>query len=171
MHGCSTALQLAGSDIRILGFAAIAGIELTDLWHERLFIDEIDDAIMLAKHAEGYRVECNEIRPPQAHCLEPAQARAVGQADPTIPSQTDQILPTTDGEACGNLRCRSERREPGGIRRGAGNRGLTSRRSWTTGSAERRSADYLGRCTCRRGHLIGIRTYAAGSLGRSMNAV
>jgi hypothetical protein len=31
--------------------------------YERLFIDEIDDAVMLAKHAEEYRIEYNTIRP------------------------------------------------------------------------------------------------------------
>lgn len=36
------------------------------LKYERLFIDEIDDAIMLAKHAEDYRIEYNQIRPHEA---------------------------------------------------------------------------------------------------------
>ena len=36
------------------------------LKYERLFIDEIDDAIMLAKHAEDYRIEYNTVRPHQA---------------------------------------------------------------------------------------------------------
>jgi putative transposase len=36
------------------------------LKYERLFIDEIDeidDAIMLAKHAEDYRLQYNQLRP------------------------------------------------------------------------------------------------------------
>ena len=36
------------------------------LKYERLFIDEIDDAVMLAKHAEEYRLEYNQIRPHEA---------------------------------------------------------------------------------------------------------
>lgn len=34
--------------------------------YERLYIDEIDDAVMLAKRAEDYRIEYNEIRPHEA---------------------------------------------------------------------------------------------------------
>jgi putative transposase len=36
------------------------------LKYERLYIDEIDDAVMLAKHAEEYRIEYNQIRPHEA---------------------------------------------------------------------------------------------------------
>jgi transposase InsO family protein len=36
------------------------------LKYERLFIDEIDNAVMLAKHAEDHRIEYNQIRPNQA---------------------------------------------------------------------------------------------------------
>ncbi len=36
------------------------------LKYERLFIDEIDDALMLAKHAEEYRLEYNQVRPHEA---------------------------------------------------------------------------------------------------------
>jgi putative transposase len=33
------------------------------LKYERLYIDEIDDAVMLAKRAEDYRIEYKTIRP------------------------------------------------------------------------------------------------------------
>ena len=36
------------------------------LKYERLYLDEIDDAIMLAKHAVDYRIEYNTIRPHEA---------------------------------------------------------------------------------------------------------
>jgi len=36
------------------------------LKYERLYIDEIDDAVMLAKRAEDYRIEYNTIRPHEA---------------------------------------------------------------------------------------------------------
>jgi Integrase core domain len=44
------------------------------LKYERLYIDEIDDAVMLAKHAEDYRIEYNTIRP-RSPRLEPAARR------------------------------------------------------------------------------------------------
>ena len=34
--------------------------------YERLFIDEIDDAVMLAERAEDYRIEYNQVRPHEA---------------------------------------------------------------------------------------------------------
>lgn len=36
------------------------------LKYERLFIDEIDDAVMLAERAEDYRIEYNQVRPHEA---------------------------------------------------------------------------------------------------------
>jgi transposase InsO family protein len=66
------------------------------LKYERLFIDEIDDAIMLAKHAEDYRIEYNEIRPHEAIAWNRPKEVHLGLADPTIPTfQTEKILPGT----------------------------------------------------------------------------
>lgn len=65
------------------------------LKYERLFIDEIDDAVILAKHAEEYRIEYNQIRPHQAIAFNRPQKVHLGLADPTIPTfQTKEILPT-----------------------------------------------------------------------------
>ena len=36
------------------------------LQHERLFIDEIDNAVMLAERAEEYRIEYHTTRPTEA---------------------------------------------------------------------------------------------------------
>ena len=61
------------------------------LKYERLFIDEIDDAVMLAKHAEDYRVEYNTIRPHEALAWNRPPDVSQGTADPTIPTlQTDR---------------------------------------------------------------------------------
>ena len=65
------------------------------LKYERLYIDEIDDAVMLAKHAEEYRMEYNQIRPHEAIAWNRPQEVHLGLADPTIPTfQTKEILPT-----------------------------------------------------------------------------
>lgn len=66
------------------------------LKYERLFIDEIDDAVMLAKHAEDYRVEYNQIRPHEAIAWNRPQDVHLGEADPTIPTfETTGILPSS----------------------------------------------------------------------------
>ena len=65
------------------------------LKYERLFIDEIDDAVMLAKHAENYRIEYNSVRPHEAIAWNRPKEVHLGLADPTIPTfQTKKILPT-----------------------------------------------------------------------------
>lgn len=64
--------------------------------YERLFIDEIDDAVMLAKHAEDYRIEHNTVRPHETIAWNRPEQVHLGLADPTIPTfQTKEILPTT----------------------------------------------------------------------------
>jgi putative transposase len=66
------------------------------LKYERLFIDEIDDAIVLAKHAEDYRIEYNEIRPHEAIAWNRPKQVHLGLADPTVPTfQTTEILPNS----------------------------------------------------------------------------
>ncbi len=65
------------------------------LKYERLYIDEIDDALMLAKHTEDYRREYNEIRPHEAIAFNRPQQVHLGLADPTTPTfLTTEILPT-----------------------------------------------------------------------------
>ena len=64
------------------------------LKYEGLYIDEIDDAVMLAKHAEEYRIEYNQIRPHEAIAWNRPREVHLGLADPTIPTfQATEILP------------------------------------------------------------------------------
>ncbi len=66
------------------------------LKYERLFIDEIDDALMLAKHSEEYRLEYNTIRPHEAIAWNRPQEVHLKLADPKTPTfHTKEILPTT----------------------------------------------------------------------------
>ena len=66
------------------------------LKYERLFIDEIDDALMLAKHAEEYRIEYNEIRPHEAIAWNRPKQVHLGLADPTTPTfPATETLPTS----------------------------------------------------------------------------
>lgn len=60
--------------------------------YERLYIDEIDDAVMLAK---DYRIEDNTIRPHEALAWDRPLDVHLGFADPTIPItlQTELSLP------------------------------------------------------------------------------
>lgn len=63
---------------------------------ERLFIDEIDDAVMLADHAEDYRIEYNQTRPHEAIAWNRPKEVHLGLADPTVPTfETKKSLPTT----------------------------------------------------------------------------
>ena len=65
------------------------------LKYERLYIDEIDDAVMLAKHAEEYRIEYNQIRPHEALAWNRPKQVHLGLASPTVPTfQTTENLPT-----------------------------------------------------------------------------
>ena len=66
------------------------------LKYERLYIDEIEDAVMLAKHAEDYRNEYNQIRPHEALAWNRPLHVHLGLADPTIPTfPTTETLPTS----------------------------------------------------------------------------
>ena len=56
------------------------------LKYERLYIDEIDDAVMLAKHAENYRIEYNTIRPHEALAWNRPHDVHQGLASPTVPT-------------------------------------------------------------------------------------
>ena len=66
------------------------------LKYERLYLDEIDDAIVLAERAEDYRIEYNELRPHEAISWNRPKEVHPGLADPTTPTfKTKEILPTT----------------------------------------------------------------------------
>lgn len=66
------------------------------LKYERLFIDEIDDALDLAERAEDYRVEYNQTRPHEAIAWNRPKEVHLGLAAPTTPTfQAAEILPTT----------------------------------------------------------------------------
>ena len=56
------------------------------LKYERLFLEEIPDAIDLAAHAEGYRIECNTVRPHEAIAWNRPIEVHLGHADPKIPN-------------------------------------------------------------------------------------
>ena len=63
--------------------------------YERLYIDEIDDAVMLANHAENYRVEYNQIRPYEAIAWNRPKEVHLGRADPSIPTfHAKETMPT-----------------------------------------------------------------------------
>jgi len=66
------------------------------LKYERLYLDEIDDAVTFAERAEDYRVEYNEIRPHEAIAFNRPKEVHLGLANPTIPTfQPTEILPTS----------------------------------------------------------------------------
>jgi transposase InsO family protein len=66
------------------------------LKYERLFIDDIADAVELAERAEHYRLEYNAIRPHQAIAWNRPKDVHLGLADPTVPTfEPQEILPTT----------------------------------------------------------------------------
>ena len=65
------------------------------LKYERLFLDEIDDALELAERAEDYRIEYNQIRPHEAIAFNRPEEVHFGLADPTIPNfEREEFLPT-----------------------------------------------------------------------------
>ncbi len=66
------------------------------LKYERLFLDDIADAVVLAEQADAYRLDYNEIRPHEAIAWNRPKEVHLGLADPTIPTfQTKETLPTT----------------------------------------------------------------------------
>ena len=66
------------------------------LKYERLFLDDIPDALTLVERAEDYRIEYNEIRPHEAIAWNRPLDVHLGLADPTIPNfPTPENLPTT----------------------------------------------------------------------------
>jgi transposase InsO family protein len=56
------------------------------LKYERLFLEEIPDALDLARHAESYRVEYNTIRPHEALAWNTPREVHLGLASPTTPT-------------------------------------------------------------------------------------
>ena len=64
--------------------------------YERPSIDQIDDAVMLAKHAQEYRIEYNNLRPHEAIAWNRPKEVHLGVADPKIPTfQATETLPST----------------------------------------------------------------------------
>jgi len=65
------------------------------LKYERLFLEEIPDAIDLAAHAEHYRVEYNTVRPHEAIAWNRPIEVHLGYADPAVPNFPEpQNLPS-----------------------------------------------------------------------------
>ena len=65
------------------------------LKYERLFLEEIPDAIDLAAHAEHYRVEYNTVRPHEAIAWNRPIDVHLGHADPATPNFPEpQNLPS-----------------------------------------------------------------------------
>jgi len=66
------------------------------LKYERLFLDDIPDALTLAERAEEYRLEYNDARPHEAISWNRPAEVHLGLADPTIPNfEREEFLPTT----------------------------------------------------------------------------
>ena len=66
------------------------------LKYERLFLDEIPDALTLIERAEDYRTEYNTERPHEAIAWNRPIEVHMGLADPTTPTfEREEILPTT----------------------------------------------------------------------------
>ena len=66
------------------------------LKYERLFLDDIPDALELVERAEDYRIEYNTIRPHEAIAWNRPLQVHLGLADPTIPNfEREDFLPTT----------------------------------------------------------------------------
>lgn len=64
--------------------------------YERLYLDEIDDALDLVARAEDYRIEYNTVRPHEAIAFNRPLQVHLQQADPATPSfETQESLPTT----------------------------------------------------------------------------
>ena len=63
------------------------------LKYERLFIDEIDDAVVLAERAEGLSHRVQPGPPARGHRLEPAQGGAPGPGRPEHPQLSEQGNP------------------------------------------------------------------------------
>jgi putative transposase len=65
------------------------------LKYERLFLEEIPDALDLAAHVEAYRVEYNTVRPHEALSWNRPRDVHLGHADPAIPNFPEpQNLPS-----------------------------------------------------------------------------
>lgn len=66
------------------------------LKYERLFVEEIDDAVMSRQARREYRLEYNQISPHEAIAWNRPEDVHLGLADPMIPTfQIKEILPTT----------------------------------------------------------------------------
>lgn len=65
------------------------------LKYERLFLEEIDNALALVEHAEAYRIDYNTIRPHEHLAWNRPVQVHLGLADPLVPNFPEpEILPT-----------------------------------------------------------------------------
>ena len=65
------------------------------LKYERLFLEEIDNALDLVTHAEAYRVDYNTVRPHEHLAWNRPVEVHLGLADPLVPNFPEpEILPT-----------------------------------------------------------------------------
>ncbi len=65
------------------------------LKHEKLYCEQIDDALDLQRHSADYRLDYNTVRPHEAIAWNRPIQVHLGHANPVIPSNhTDEILPT-----------------------------------------------------------------------------
>ena len=89
-------LRHVRTKVRIPGQNGSRECGLGTLKYERLFLDEIDDALMLIERAEDYRIEYNIERPHEAIDWNRPMEVHLGQADLTIPNfEREENLPTT----------------------------------------------------------------------------
>lgn len=63
------------------------------LKYKRLYMDEIEDAVILAKHTEDYRIEYNEVRPHDAIAWNRPKEVHLRLADPTMPTFQAKEVP------------------------------------------------------------------------------
>jgi hypothetical protein len=82
------------------------------LKYEKLFLEEIPDALDLVAHAEDYRVEYNTVRPHEALAWNRPLEVHLGLADPLIPN-----FPQTGSASCLTRDTRTRTRPPGRGRR------------------------------------------------------
>lgn len=66
------------------------------LKYERLFLDEVPDALTLIERAEDYWIEYDQVRPHEAIAWNRPAEVHLGQADPNIPNfDREETLPPT----------------------------------------------------------------------------
>jgi putative transposase len=89
LHHVRTRVRTSGQNgVRERGFESLK--------YERLYREHITDGLVLADHAEDYRVEFNTVRPHEALSWNRPDDIHRGLADPAIPNfDRPELLPTT----------------------------------------------------------------------------